>query len=106
MIEHPEYATEGVSLSRFSFQIPKPLHEDYVRKRPARLTSSHDNARPLETGEGMMKTLICFLYRLKMDYECFSYVIDGGCGNMLVERLSYSVVKGEKRTEVQRGPKA
>ncbi|XWS52320.1 hypothetical protein CRYUN_Cryun11dG0057700 [Craigia yunnanensis] len=51
LIEHPEYATEGVSLSRFSFQIPKPLQEDYVRKRPARITASHDNARPLEPGE-------------------------------------------------------
>ncbi|XVF69854.1 hypothetical protein PTKIN_Ptkin11bG0114100 [Pterospermum kingtungense] len=44
LIEHPEYATEGVTLSRFSFQIPKPLQEDYVRKRPARLTAPHDNA--------------------------------------------------------------
>ncbi|XWS73350.1 hypothetical protein CRYUN_Cryun02cG0120600 [Craigia yunnanensis] len=51
LIEHPEYATEGVTLSRFSFQIPKPLQEDYVRKRPARQTASHDNARPLEPGE-------------------------------------------------------
>ncbi|XP_021277387.1 methyl-CpG-binding domain-containing protein 2 isoform X2 [Herrania umbratica] len=53
LIEHPEYATEGVTLSRFSFQIPKPLQEDYVRKRsaPARLTGSHDNTRPLEPGE-------------------------------------------------------
>ncbi|XP_039043122.1 LOW QUALITY PROTEIN: methyl-CpG-binding domain-containing protein 2-like [Hibiscus syriacus] len=42
LIEHPEYA-EGVNLSRFSFQIPKPLQEDYVRKRPARQTASHDN---------------------------------------------------------------
>ncbi|XVE98920.1 hypothetical protein REPUB_Repub03eG0150300 [Reevesia pubescens] len=51
LIEHPEYATEGVTLSRFSFQIPKPLQEDYVRKRPARPTASHDNARTLEPGE-------------------------------------------------------
>ncbi|XP_039071857.1 methyl-CpG-binding domain-containing protein 2-like isoform X3 [Hibiscus syriacus] len=42
LIEHPEYAT-GVNLSRFSFQIPKPLQEDYVRKRPARQTASHGN---------------------------------------------------------------
>ncbi|XP_022730473.1 methyl-CpG-binding domain-containing protein 2-like isoform X2 [Durio zibethinus] len=51
LIEHPEYATEGVTLSRFSFQIPKPLQEDYVRKRPARQTASHDNASPLEPGQ-------------------------------------------------------
>ncbi|GMI92912.1 hypothetical protein HRI_002960500 [Hibiscus trionum] len=43
LIEHPEYATEGINLSRFSFQIPKPLQDDYVRKRPARQTASHDN---------------------------------------------------------------
>ncbi|GER36154.1 methyl-CPG-binding domain protein 02 [Striga asiatica] len=33
--EHPEYLEDGVSLSRFSFQTPKPLRESYVRKRPA-----------------------------------------------------------------------
>ncbi|XP_057768454.1 methyl-CpG-binding domain-containing protein 2-like isoform X2 [Salvia miltiorrhiza] len=33
--KHPEYMSEGVSLSRFSFKIPKPLQENYVRKRPA-----------------------------------------------------------------------
>ncbi|KAL4335634.1 hypothetical protein GQ457_07G041930 [Hibiscus cannabinus] len=43
LFEHPEYANEGINLSRFSFQIPKPLQEDYVRKRPARQTASHDN---------------------------------------------------------------
>ncbi|GKV00373.1 hypothetical protein SLEP1_g13067 [Rubroshorea leprosula] len=42
--EHPEYIREGVTLSQFSFQIPKPLQEDYVRKRPPR-TASQDNAR-------------------------------------------------------------
>ncbi|XP_022755517.1 methyl-CpG-binding domain-containing protein 2-like [Durio zibethinus] len=51
LIEHPQYATEGVNLSRFSFQIPKPLQEDYVRKRPAHRTNSHDNVRPLEPDE-------------------------------------------------------
>ncbi|KAK8490404.1 hypothetical protein V6N13_076418 [Hibiscus sabdariffa] len=43
LIDHPEYAAEGVNMSRFSFQIPKPLQEDYVRKRPARQTALHDN---------------------------------------------------------------
>ncbi|KAL3825561.1 hypothetical protein ACJIZ3_021590 [Penstemon smallii] len=33
--EHPRYVEEGVSLSQFSFQIPRPLQENYVRKRPA-----------------------------------------------------------------------
>lgn len=34
--EHPQYKDEGVSMSKFSFQIPKPLQENYVRKRPSR----------------------------------------------------------------------
>lgn len=33
---------EEVSLSRFSFQIPKPLQEDYVRKRPTRPALQND----------------------------------------------------------------
>ena len=33
LAEYPEYMTGGVTLSRFSFQIPKPLQENYVRKR-------------------------------------------------------------------------
>ncbi|KAL7096268.1 hypothetical protein ACP275_10G070500 [Erythranthe tilingii] len=32
--EHPEYMVEGLSFSQFSFQVPKPLQENYVRKRP------------------------------------------------------------------------
>ncbi|CAJ2665206.1 unnamed protein product [Trifolium pratense] len=31
--DHPEYLKDDVNLSRFSFQIPKPLQENYVRKR-------------------------------------------------------------------------
>ncbi|KAK4283951.1 hypothetical protein QN277_000848 [Acacia crassicarpa] len=34
LLQHPEYARDGLTLSRFSFQIPKPLQENYVRKRP------------------------------------------------------------------------
>ncbi|KAK4414900.1 Methyl-CpG-binding domain-containing protein 2 [Sesamum alatum] len=40
--EHPEYIEQGVSLSQFSFQIPRPLQENYVRKRPARVTPPND----------------------------------------------------------------
>lgn len=29
---HPEHA-QGIGLGRFSFQIPRPLHDSYVRKR-------------------------------------------------------------------------
>ncbi|GAB2222921.1 hypothetical protein Droror1_Dr00017053 [Drosera rotundifolia] len=35
LTEHPEYATQGVTMSRFSFQTPKPLRENYCRKRPS-----------------------------------------------------------------------
>ncbi|KAI4376842.1 hypothetical protein MLD38_014556 [Melastoma candidum] len=34
--KHPEFVTDEMSLSQFSFQIPRPLHDNYVRKRPAR----------------------------------------------------------------------
>lgn len=56
LIEHPEYQTEGVSMTRFSFQIPKPLREDYVRKRRPNMNASCD-ASKLESGEGT-----CFLF--------------------------------------------
>ncbi|XP_042483288.1 methyl-CpG-binding domain-containing protein 2-like isoform X2 [Macadamia integrifolia] len=52
LLEHPEYVTEGVTMARFSFQIPKPLQENYVRKRPARVTSSYDSS-----GQGMSSPL-------------------------------------------------
>nr|URX64913.1 methyl-CpG-binding domain protein [Camellia sinensis] len=35
LLEHPEYMEAGVTMSQFSFQIPRPLQENYVRKRPA-----------------------------------------------------------------------
>lgn len=56
LIEHPEYQTEGVSMRRFSFQIPKPLQENYVRKRRANMNASCDGSK-LESGEGT-----CFLF--------------------------------------------
>ncbi|KAK1367462.1 methyl-CpG-binding domain-containing protein 2 [Heracleum sosnowskyi] len=37
LLEHPDEA-EGVALSQFSFQIPRPLQENYVKKRTPRLT--------------------------------------------------------------------
>lgn len=33
MFKHPEYVVQGVTLSQFSFRIPKPLQENYVKKR-------------------------------------------------------------------------
>ncbi|EOA17108.1 hypothetical protein CARUB_v10005368mg [Capsella rubella] len=42
--DNPEYTRQGVKISQFSFQIPKPLQDDYVRKRPARLMESSDNS--------------------------------------------------------------
>nr|XP_034906238.1 methyl-CpG-binding domain-containing protein 2-like isoform X1 [Populus alba]XP_034906239.1 methyl-CpG-binding domain-containing protein 2-like isoform X1 [Populus alba]XP_034906240.1 methyl-CpG-binding domain-containing protein 2-like isoform X1 [Populus alba] len=51
LIEHPEYMRDGLTLAQFSFQIPKPLQENYVRKKRPRLSASCDDARPLEPGE-------------------------------------------------------
>lgn len=51
-MDHPEYTSDGVTLRQFSFQIPKPLQEDYVRKRPARLTSSYEVSVPVEPAHG------------------------------------------------------
>ncbi|CAN6173485.1 unnamed protein product [Urochloa humidicola] len=36
LAENPQYIREGVNLSQFSFATPKPLQEDYVRKRTFR----------------------------------------------------------------------
>ncbi|CAM8922756.1 unnamed protein product [Rhodiola kirilowii] len=46
LAENPELAAE-TNISKFSFQIPRPLQEDYVRKRPSGMKSS----RPLKSGE-------------------------------------------------------
>nr|GFC33615.1 methyl-CpG-binding domain-containing protein 2 [Tanacetum cinerariifolium] len=42
LCEHPEYMEQGVSLAQFSFRTPKPLQENYVRKRPARVAAIKD----------------------------------------------------------------
>ncbi|KAK9931560.1 hypothetical protein M0R45_018833 [Rubus argutus] len=49
LIEHPEYRMDGLSMSQFSFQIPRPLQENYVRKRPATplLTAAAHSGRDL-----------------------------------------------------------
>lgn len=52
--DHPQYIREGVKLSQFSFQIPKPLQDNYVRKRPARLSESSDNTNTPVATEGML----------------------------------------------------
>lgn len=44
--EHPEYITEDVKMQQFSFQIPKPLQEDYVRKRSLRATPPQVDPSP------------------------------------------------------------
>ncbi|CAN4096785.1 unnamed protein product [Withania somnifera] len=45
--EHPEYVAQGVSMSQFSFQIPRPLQENYVKKRPYRPALAHDESEPV-----------------------------------------------------------
>lgn len=57
LLEHPEYARQGVTLSKFSFQSPRSLQENYVRKRPPRVTNPCDGdmilPRTLEPEEGV-----------------------------------------------------
>lgn len=56
LLQHPEYMEAGVTMSQFSFQTPKPLQENYVRKRaPARLTT------PVNGGSNMVRMLPGFL---------------------------------------------
>ncbi|PKA51421.1 Methyl-CpG-binding domain-containing protein 2 [Apostasia shenzhenica] len=54
--EHPEFAENGVKLSQFSFQIPRPLQQNYVKKRNPRILNSVDGAARLpDPEEGMQK---------------------------------------------------
>ncbi|XP_073277920.1 methyl-CpG-binding domain-containing protein 2-like [Primulina huaijiensis] len=48
--EHPKCVEEGVRLSQFSFQIPKPLQENYVRKRPTRPAPPNGGGDPSMPG--------------------------------------------------------
>ncbi|KAG9449315.1 hypothetical protein H6P81_009280 [Aristolochia fimbriata] len=58
LLEHPEFIEAGVNKSQFSFQIPKPLQENYVRKRPAsRLSCDGANRLPEQLGSGPVKPL-------------------------------------------------
>eukprot|EP00262_Sarcandra_glabra_P022128 TRINITY_DN966_c0_g1_i1.p1 TRINITY_DN966_c0_g1~~TRINITY_DN966_c0_g1_i1.p1 ORF type:complete len:351 (-),score=66.61 TRINITY_DN966_c0_g1_i1:204-1256(-) len=52
LLENPEHIRAGVNMSQFSYQIPKPLQENYVRKRPARVMHPYDG-----TGIGMMNPI-------------------------------------------------
>ncbi|ONK82034.1 uncharacterized protein A4U43_C01F35450 [Asparagus officinalis] len=54
LLEHPEYNEQGVKLSQFSFQIPRPLKDNYVRKRPTRVSNPDGGlglSMPLEPEE-------------------------------------------------------
>ncbi|XP_062198448.1 methyl-CpG-binding domain-containing protein 2-like [Phragmites australis] len=41
--ENPEYVAQGITLAQFSFQIPRPLRQDYVKKK-AKLVRPSDEA--------------------------------------------------------------
>ncbi|KAL8473097.1 hypothetical protein ACS0TY_030072 [Phlomoides rotata] len=58
--EHPQYNDDGVSLSKFSFQIPKPLQENYVRKRPVRAALPNDAGKKFPASTFRRKWLSCF----------------------------------------------
>lgn len=40
--ENPEYVAQGVTLAQFSFQIPRPLRHDYVKKKPKLINPSDE----------------------------------------------------------------
>ncbi|ONM28625.1 Serine/arginine-rich splicing factor SR45a [Zea mays] len=40
--ENPEYVAQGVTLAQFSFQIPIPLRQDYVKKKPKLINASDE----------------------------------------------------------------
>ncbi|KAF9679856.1 hypothetical protein SADUNF_Sadunf06G0059100 [Salix dunnii] len=72
--EHPEYMTYGVTLSQFSFQIPKPLQENYVRKRRPHISASCDDTRHLQHSEGIkLSAAILFLL--------FQWILESGPKN-------------------------
>ncbi|KAK1632013.1 hypothetical protein QYE76_006328 [Lolium multiflorum] len=48
--ENPEYAAQGITLAQFSFQIPRPLRQNYVKKRP-KLPSDEATTKPLQPVE-------------------------------------------------------
>ena len=52
LAENPHYIREGVNLSQFSFAIPKPLQEDYVRK--GTLTDAHELPELPEIAQGAL----------------------------------------------------
>ena len=40
--ENPECVAQGVTLAQFSFQIPRPLRQDYVKKKPKLINPSDE----------------------------------------------------------------
>ncbi|CAM0952087.1 unnamed protein product [Alopecurus aequalis] len=50
--ENPDYGVQGVTIAQFSFQIPRPLRQNYVKKKP-KTASPNDEAmpKPLQTVE-------------------------------------------------------
>ncbi|KAJ8500834.1 hypothetical protein OPV22_011386 [Ensete ventricosum] len=59
LLEHPEYARQGVTLSKFSFQSPRSLQENYVRKRPPRVTNLEpEEVNPLSWAAPLRELLI------------------------------------------------
>uniref|UniRef100_A0A0E0E8F2 MBD domain-containing protein n=1 Tax=Oryza meridionalis TaxID=40149 RepID=A0A0E0E8F2_9ORYZ len=48
LLENPDYVAQGVTLTQFSFQIPRPLRQDYVKKRP-KIVNLNDEASVVMT---------------------------------------------------------
>jgi len=48
--ENPQYAAQGITLAQFSFQIPRPLRQNYVKKKP-KLPSDEATTKHLQPVE-------------------------------------------------------
>lgn len=56
LLQHPDEA-EGVALSRFSFQTPKPLQKNFVKKRTDHVASPDGRVNgTLESSQGVLVT--------------------------------------------------
>ncbi|XP_057836010.2 methyl-CpG-binding domain-containing protein 2 isoform X2 [Cryptomeria japonica] len=55
--ENPQYIMAGVTLSQFSFQIPKPLFDGYVRKRSSSNTSDANRMKRMRAMSELERNL-------------------------------------------------
>ncbi|KAK3130435.1 hypothetical protein QOZ80_6BG0493390 [Eleusine coracana subsp. coracana] len=44
--DNPEYVAQGITLAQFSFQIPRPLRQDYVKKKAKLISPGNETSTP------------------------------------------------------------